>query len=168
MTHPDQALSSAPLGSSAAADVSMDELLEISNSTITTVIDTDVMFEGRLTIKGNKTVLISGAVKGEIVSDGAVIVNKGAEVVGSIKARTAQVAGTVRRAKQGDTLDIEGALVLAQGARVQCDAVYGDLKAERGVVIAGSLRPHSMDGLEEFGAGNSATVVPIAAASSHQ
>lgn len=143
MTHADQA----------NAPASIDELLEVDPSSITTIIDEGVHFEGKLSIKGSKTVLISGAFTGQIESEGAVIINGGAEVVGGIKARSVQVAGTVRRGKQGDVLDVQGVLVLAKGARVQCDAVYGDLKAEYGVHIAGGIRPREMAAEEAGEAG---------------
>lgn len=141
----------------------LDELLEVDPNSVTTVIDTDVLFEGRLQVKGNKTVLISGAVRGHIESEGAVIVNGGAEIVGSIKARSVQVAGTVRRDKQGDVIDVEGVLVLAKGAKVLCDARYGDLKAEHGVVIAGSISPRNLD-VEDADIGGTSTVVSLPSA----
>jgi cytoskeletal protein CcmA (bactofilin family) len=139
MNHADQSTQAS------AAASTIDELLEVDSSTITTIIDAGVHFEGKLTVAAGKTVLISGKFTGQIESEGAVIINGGAEVIGGIKARSVQVAGTVRRGKETDLLDVEGVLVLAKGAKVQCDAVYDGLKADYGVHISGSIRPRDME-----------------------
>jgi cytoskeletal protein CcmA (bactofilin family) len=130
---------------------SLDELLEIDPRNITTVIDQGVHFEGTFSSQSGKAILVSGKVTGSIESTGAVIVNVGGEVHGTIKAKAAQIAGTVRRRTAEDKIDVEGTLVLAKGAKVICDAVYGDLKAEHGVVISGNMQPSRMpaDGVED-------------------
>ncbi|MEJ8837698.1 bactofilin family protein [Ramlibacter sp. AN1133] len=141
-------------------DLNLDTLLEVGSDSITTIVDSGVLFEGKLTVRDNKSVLISGAFKGTIESDGAVIVNAGAEIVGSIRARSVQVAGTVKRGAKDDVLDVAEVLVLAKGAKVFCDARYGNLKAEHGVVIAGSISPRDMPSeapVESHGG----TVVPM-------
>jgi cytoskeletal protein CcmA (bactofilin family) len=149
--------------------VSLDQLLEVDQNSITTIVDAGVLFEGKLTVTGNKTVLISGTLRGKIESDGAVIVNGGAEIVGSIKARSVQIAGVVKRNQKDDLIDVAEVLVLAKGAKMQCDAIYGDLKAEHGVVIAGSIRPRDMS-FDDEGASDargSGTVLELSRAGAH-
>lgn len=123
----------------------IDELMEVDERALTTLVDQGVHIEGKITLKGGRHILISGRVTGSIESDGVVVVNGGAEVVGSIRAKSVQVAGTVRRGADGGELDVQDTLVLGKGAKVQCDAKYGDLKAEHGVQIAGNIRPRNMD-----------------------
>jgi cytoskeletal protein CcmA (bactofilin family) len=133
----------------------LDELLEVEPSSITTMIDAGVHFEGKITVNTGKTVLISGKVTGQIDSNGAVIINRGGEVNGTLKAKSVQVAGVIRRQTESDRVDIEGTLVLAKGAKVVCDAIYGDLKADHGVQISGHMQPREMreDDVPELGTG---------------
>lgn len=123
----------------------LDELLAIDNSNIRSLIDENVTFEGKLTVKGDAAILISGKVIGEVVSDGVVIINSDAVVEGSVSARCLQLGGTIMRRNQNDKVDVGDVLVLARGARLQCDAIYGDMKAEHGVRIAGAIQPRDLE-----------------------
>lgn len=139
----------------------LDELLQINPQSIRSLIDRDVHFEGKLSVRNDSVILVSGEITGEIHSEGVVIINADAVVHGSIRAKGLQVGGRVVRRSPEDRLDVEGVLVLAKGARLEVDAVYGDLKAEHGVRISGNLSPREMD-QEAVGERRSAQVLPLA------
>lgn len=122
----------------------LDELLQIDPQSIRSLIDRDVHFEGKLSVRSDTVILVSGQVTGEIHSEGVVIINADAVVNGTIRARGLQVGGRVVRRSPEDRIDVEGVLVLAKGARLEVDAVYGDLKAEHGVRISGNLSPRDL------------------------
>ena len=144
----------------------LDELLQIEPSAIRSLVDCGVHLEGRLTVCNSSPILISGEVTGEIVSEGVVIINSDATVNGSIRAKGLQVGGRITRRNQDDRIDVEGVLVLAKGARLEVDAIYGDLKAEHGVRISGNLSPREL--ADEGSRGSQgAQVVPLSSASSH-
>lgn len=140
----------------------LDELLAIDSNNIRSLIDENVTFEGKLTVRGNAAILISGKVIGEVVSDGVVIINSEAVVEGSVSARCLQLGGTIVRRNQNDKVDVDEVLVLARGARLQCDAIYGDMKAEHGVRIAGAIQPRDLEEVQPVHAAPSAGAQVIA------
>lgn len=123
-------------------EMQLDELLEVDAGSISTLIDFGVEIAGSIRVANGKTLLVSGTVRGEIHSDGAVVVNKGGCVHGSVKAQSLQVAGLVERVKDDDCINVAGAMVLAPTAVVNCDAVTGGLKAAYGAVMSGRFKSH--------------------------
>lgn len=123
-------------------DVQLDELLAVDADSITTLIDAGVVINGSIHVANGRTLLVGGTVRGEIHSDGAVVVNSNGCVYGSVKAQTLQVAGLVERVKDDDVINVAGAMVLASTAVVNCDAVTGGLKAAYGAVMSGRFKSH--------------------------
>lgn len=123
------------------APPSLDQLLSIKAEELTTLIDVGVVIEGVLHVTNGRSVLISGEVRGAIESNGSVVINEGATVIGSIRAKSLQVSGSVRAAKETDVVDIEGPIVLTKSAVVACDAVSDGVQTEFGAVMNGRFRP---------------------------
>ena len=119
----------------------LDQLLAIKADELTTLIDAGVVIEGILRVTHGKSVLISGEVRGAIESNGSVVINEGATVVGSIRSKSLQVSGKVLSGKEGDVMDIEGPIVLVKSAVVACDAISDGVKAAFGAVMTGLFRP---------------------------
>lgn len=145
------------------SQTTIDELLSVQPDDITTLVDQGVEFIGSLKVTSGRTVLVSGVLEGSIHSNGAVIVNVGAEVRGSITCRSLQVAGRVVRLKDDDLLDVEQAIVLAKSARVLCDARAGGLKTEYGSSFSGRYEPRfAEEGAAANGAASVAPMQPVA------
>lgn len=121
----------------------IDELLSVDQASITTLIDVGVNIVGKVTVSNGRSLLISGCVEGEVESDGAILVNLGGVIRGSIKAKSLQVAGLVERTNDNDLIQVFGPLILAETAVVNCDVVSEGLKTSYGAVMNGSFRPHS-------------------------
>lgn len=110
------------------------------SSEIATAVGPDMCFEGTLTIKMGRPVLISGLFTGEINSDGAVIVAEDGVVRGGIKARQIAINGTVDATEAGHQVVAEECLILASSAKVTAPKViYGDLQIERGARVFGAM-----------------------------
>lgn len=116
-------------------------LLQVDAADVTTLVDAGVEIEGTIRNKSSKALLISGKVVGVIESQGPVIVNVGAEVVGSVKAKSMQLGGRVTRRGPEDRLSIDGPLVVAKTAFMGCDAECTGVQLEYGATIDGSIRP---------------------------
>lgn len=132
--------SSLSIASTDLGDFHPDDLLKVQASDISTFVDDGVVFEGKIKVTSGRALLITGTVIGAIESNGAVLIN-GGEVKGSIKAASLQVAGKITRLSDKDQLDIDGAMVLAPNADVDCDAVHGGIKAEFGARFSGNFQP---------------------------
>lgn len=116
-------------------------LLQVNAGDVTTLVDAGVEIEGVIRNKSAKALLISGKVIGAIESQGPVIINVGAEVVGSVKAKAMQLGGRVTRRGPEDCLSIDGPLVVAKSAHMGCDAECAGVQLEYGATIDGSIRP---------------------------
>lgn len=123
----------------------IDQLLSVAPEDITTLVDLGCEFRGDLIINTGRALLVSGKVVGTIVSTGSVLINAGAEVHGSIRCRSLQVAGKIVRRNNEDILDIEEAIVLSKSARVSCDARAAGLKTEYGCGFNGRFEPRFAD-----------------------
>lgn len=129
--------------SNESQSISIDELLSIEASSITTLIDSDVKIEGKIFVNNGRSVLISGVVEGSIESNGAVIINSGGRVIGSIKSKSLQVAGSIDQLKDEDLIEVFGPIILAETAVVNCNVVSDGIKTVYGAVMSGSFRPRS-------------------------
>jgi len=116
-------------------------LLGINAADVTTLVDVGIEIEGVVRNHSERAILISGRVIGSIESAGPVIINQGAEVVGSITALSMQLGGKVSRRNKDDCLNIKGALVVAKTAHMGCDAECDGVQLEYGATIDGSIRP---------------------------
>lgn len=122
---------------------SLDQLLDISSEEITTLIDRGVVIEGVLRVANGKSILVSGEVRGSIVSNGAVVINENAVVIGSIRAKSLQVSGKVAAARDDDLVDIEGPIVLTKTAVMGVNAVSDGVQTAYGAVMNGRFSPRS-------------------------
>jgi cytoskeletal protein CcmA (bactofilin family) len=98
-----------------------------------TFIDEGAEFEGTLRLTG--TFRIDAEFRGQIESDGTVIVGEGAGIQAHLKAREVIVAGAV----VGD-VEASRLLVLRSGARLHGQVDTPCLEVERGAVFNGSTR----------------------------
>lgn len=121
----------------------IDELLAVDESSITTLIDVGVTVTGKISVTNGTSLLISGCVDGEVESNGAILVNLGGIIRGSVKAKSLQVAGLIERIKDDDLIQVFGPMILAETAVVNCDVVSEGLKSSYGAVMNGSFRPHA-------------------------
>ncbi|HWS28257.1 MAG TPA: polymer-forming cytoskeletal protein [Xanthomonadales bacterium] len=124
---------------------SLDQLLDISSEEITTLIDRGVVIEGVLRVTNGRSILVSGEVHGSIVSNGAVVINQDAAVIGSIQAKSLQVGGKIT-GKDSDLLDIAGPIVLTKTAILGVNAVSDGVQTEYGAVVNGHFRPRADKG----------------------
>lgn len=77
------------------------DLRSISNDNVSTILDKECTFEGKMTFEG--AVVINGRFVGEIFSDGDLFIGEGGYVEGQIEVGQIQIQGEVRgniRAKQ--------------------------------------------------------------------
>lgn len=119
----------------------LDRLLSIKAEELTTLIDQGVVIEGILRVTNGKSVLISGSIQGGIESNGSIVINMGAVVSGSIRAKSLQVSGQVSARNESDVMDIEGPIVLTRTALIEIDAVSDGIQTEFGAVMNGRFRP---------------------------
>lgn len=96
-----------------------DDKIKIRSESITTIISADTSIEGNI-VSGN-SIRLSGAVKGDIISKGLVIVTQGARVKGNITAESVLVAGSV-----------EGNLQIVNKTNIEPSGeVIGDITTKR-------------------------------------
>src|SRR5262247_4079335 len=70
-----------------------DRNLRVIESSATTILDQGCQFEGKLTFEGS--VQINGKFRGEIFSDGTLVIGEGADVEGTIEIDTVVISGQV-------------------------------------------------------------------------
>lgn len=102
-----------------------------SDRLVSTVLDRECSFEGKMTFEG--TVIINGKFKGEIFSDGHLIIGEGGYVEGKIEIGSIQIQGEVR----GNILAKEKIEVLAP-AVVQGDISAPNLAIKEGAIFEGN------------------------------
>lgn len=130
-----------PTGQNESTLPHLDDLLAIRPEDIKTCIDLGIEIEGTLRVTNGGAILVSGSINGHIESNGSVVINEGATVNGSIRAKSLQVAGEIRAASEDDLLDIEGPIILAQTANITCNAVSAGIKTEFGARMNGRFQP---------------------------
>lgn len=94
---------------------------------VTTILDKDSAFEGKMTFEGS--VLINGKFRGEIFSDGNLMIGEGGYVEGRIEIGTIQIQGEVR----GNILAKNKIEILAPAV------VQGDIQAPNLVIREGAI-----------------------------
>ncbi len=96
-------------------------------SEISTVLDKESAFEGKMTFEG--TVLINGKFKGEIFSEGNLVVGEGGYVEGTIEIGNIQIQGEVR-----------GNIVAKERIEINAPAVVtGDIAAPSLIIKEGAV-----------------------------
>ncbi len=107
------------------------ENIKGSDRLVSTVLDKECSFEGKMTFEG--TVIINGKFKGEIFSDGHLIIGEGGYVEGKVEIGSIQIQGEVR----GNILAKEKIEVLAP-AVVQGDISSPNLAIKEGAIFEGN------------------------------
>lgn len=115
---------------------------------VSTILDRDSAFEGKMTFDG--TVLINGKFKGEIFSDGTLIIGEGGLVEGKIEIGSIQIQGEVR-----GNIIAKDRIEIAAPALVRGDIVAPSLIIKEGSIFEGSC---------SMGRRNEQNVVDFAAA----
>ncbi len=111
---------------------------------ITTVIDKGVHIEGTIKVDSGKSLLIKGEFTGKLESNGVVIVSQGAVCTGSISANKLRVAGTIRKAADGEASSVvaKDGLLVERTGRLETDELsYSDIELQFGAKISGSMVP---------------------------
>ncbi len=90
-------------------------------------------FEGKLTFEG--TVQIDGEFVGEIVSEGCLVIGRGAQVEGTLRVRQAVISGTA-----AGTIQTSESLELKSTARVNGDLIVSTLVMEQGAFFEGTVK----------------------------
>ncbi|EDM80037.1 hypothetical protein PPSIR1_20459 [Plesiocystis pacifica SIR-1] len=98
---------------------------------VTTILGESSSFEGKLTFEG--TVRIDGAFRGEIHTEGTLIVGEQAKVEARVQAGTVVVRGEIR----GDVSASESLAIMAP-ARLRGNVSTPSLTVERGAFFEGS------------------------------
>lgn len=94
---------------------------------ITTILDKESAFEGKMTFEG--TVLINGKFKGEIFSEGNLVIGEGGYVEGTIEIGNIQIQGEVR-----------GNIIAKEKIEINAPAVVtGDIAAPSLVIKEGAI-----------------------------
>lgn len=106
--------------------------LETPPDKIDTVIGKESSFAGK--IKGKGLIRIDGAVEGDILNKGDVIIGESGKVEAELKARNITIAG-----QYAGTLEAEGKLELKRTASVVGDFKANILIIEEGAVVSGSM-----------------------------
>lgn len=103
------------------------KLAEVGGAAVSTILDKDASFEGKMTFEG--AVLVNGKFKGEIFSDGALIVGEGGLVEGQIEIGTIEIKGEVR-----------GNISAKQKIEINAPAVVqGDISAPSLIIKEGAI-----------------------------
>jgi cytoskeletal protein CcmA (bactofilin family) len=119
-------------------------------SEITTLLGKGAVFEGKLTFEG--AVRIDGTLKGEVFSDGVLIVGEGAQVEAEIDVGEALVQGSIIgniRAKRS--------IELHASARVRGDLTTPGLQIAKGAVFEGRCSMENAAGSRPSGGPRTAT-----------
>jgi cytoskeletal protein CcmA (bactofilin family) len=103
------------------------KMVDLNNATVSTILDKDSSFEGKMTFEG--AVLINGKFKGEIFSEGALIVGEGGYVEGQIEIGQIQIKG-----------EVHGNIIAKQKIEINAPAVVqGDISAPSLVIKEGAV-----------------------------
>lgn len=101
--------------------------LETTSPGVTTILDKECSFEGKLTFEG--TVAIYGKFKGEIFSEGELVIGQGGHVEGKIDIGTIRIEGEVKgNIKAKEKIEINAPAV-----------VQGDINAPSLIIKEGAL-----------------------------
>lgn len=87
------------------------------------------------TINSQSDIRIAGAIEGEVISKGKVIISSTALIEGNISSIDADIAGKVK-----GMVKIAGKIILRQSAQISGDIFSKSLIVEEGALISGNLR----------------------------
>jgi len=105
--------------------------LRVVDQEPTTVLDRGCQFEGKLTFEGS--VQINGKFRGEIFSEGVLIIGEGADVEGKIEIDTVLISGQVN-----GTIVAKHKIEMHPPAVVRADITTNGLAVEEGAVFEGN------------------------------
>ena len=105
--------------------------LRVVDQNPTTLLDRGCQFEGKLTFEGS--VQINGKFRGEIFSEGTLVIGEGADIVGKIEIDTVLISGQVN-----GTIHAKRKIEMLPPAVVRADIVTSSLVVEEGAVFEGN------------------------------
>ena len=105
--------------------------LRVVDQNPTTLLDRGCHFEGKLTFEGS--VQINGKFRGEIFSEGTLVIGEGADVAGKIDIDTVVISGQVN-----GSLHAKRKIEMLPPAIVRADIVTSSLVVEEGAVFEGN------------------------------
>jgi cytoskeletal protein CcmA (bactofilin family) len=108
-----------------------DRNLRMVEPSTTTILDQGCQFEGKLTFEGS--VQINGKFRGEIFSDGTLIIGDGADVEGTIEIDTVLISGQVN-----GTIRAKRKIEMHPPAWVRAEITTSSLVVEEGAVFEGN------------------------------
>jgi cytoskeletal protein CcmA (bactofilin family) len=108
-----------------------DRALKLIDGEVMTLLDKDAQFEGKLTFEGK--VQINGRFRGEIFSDGVLIIGEGAEVDAKIEIDTVIIHGQVN-----GSIEAKRRIEMHPPAVVKGDIASPGLVVSEGAVFEGS------------------------------
>ncbi len=105
--------------------------LKVVDENPTTLLDRGCQFEGKLTFEGS--VQINGKFKGEIFSEGTLVIGEGAEIEGKIEIDTVLISGQVH-----GNIQAKHKIEMLPPAFVKANIVTNALVVEEGAVFEGN------------------------------
>ena len=105
--------------------------LRVLDQNPTTLLDQGCQFEGKLTFEGS--VQINGKFRGEIFSEGTLVIGEGADVAGKIEIETVIISGQVN-----GTIQAKRKIEMLPPAVVRADIVTCSLVVEEGATFEGN------------------------------
>jgi len=105
--------------------------LKVVEEKATTLLDEGCQFEGKLTFEGS--VQINGRFRGEIFSDGTLIIGEGADVEGTVEIETVVIAG-----RFSGTIRAKRLIEMQPPAWVRAEIKTSSLVVQEGAVFEGN------------------------------
>ncbi len=116
--------------------------LRVIEQNPTTLLDQGCQFEGKLTFEGS--VQINGKFRGEIFSDGTLVIGDGADVEGKIEIDTIIISGHLR-----GTIVAKSKIEMLPPASVKADISTPALAVQEGAVFEGNCSMGKKNAYEE-------------------
>ncbi|WP_342759563.1 polymer-forming cytoskeletal protein [Kineothrix sedimenti] len=108
------------------------------NAKISSVIGADMVMEGNITAK--ETIRIEGTVKGDVSSEGILIVSSSGKVIGNVKGSSIMVSGTI----QGD-MDSNGRIEVSATGRINGNIKTKSLIIDENAVFQGQCTMNTQE-----------------------
>ncbi len=108
------------------------------NAKISSVIGADMVMEGNITAKD--TIRIEGTVKGDVSSEGILIVSSSGKIIGNVKGSSIMVSGTI----QGD-MDSNGRIEVSATGRINGNIKTKSLIIDENAVFQGQCTMNTQE-----------------------
>lgn len=108
------------------------------NAKINSVIGADMVMEGNITAK--ETIRIEGTIKGDVSSEGILIVSTSGKIIGNVKGSSIMVSGTI----QGD-MDSNGRIEVSATGRINGNIKTKSLIIDENAVFQGQCTMNTQE-----------------------